>query len=36
MENAFVVNRCGYAGEDGFEIAMPTENAVSIAAKLVT
>lgn len=26
---------CGYTGEDGFEIAMPAENAVSIASKLL-
>jgi aminomethyltransferase len=29
------ITRCGYTGEDGFEIAMPAENAVSIAAKLL-
>ncbi len=28
--------RCGYTGEDGFEIAMPAENAVSIASKLLS
>lgn len=28
-------NRCGYTGEDGFEIAMPAEHAVSIASKLL-
>jgi aminomethyltransferase len=28
--------RCGYTGEDGFELAMPTEHAVSIAEKLVS
>jgi aminomethyltransferase len=28
-------SRCGYTGEDGFEIAMPAEHAVSIAAKLI-
>lgn len=28
--------RCGYTGEDGFEIAMPAANAVSIAAKLLS
>lgn len=27
--------RCGYTGEDGFEIAMPAENAVTIASKLL-
>ena len=27
--------RCGYTGEDGFEIAMPEEHAVSIASKLL-
>ena len=27
--------RCGYTGEDGFEIAMPAEHAVSIASKLL-
>ncbi len=26
---------CGYTGEDGFEIAMPAENAVAIALKLL-
>jgi len=26
---------CGYTGEDGFEIAMPAEHAVSIASKLI-
>eukprot|EP00549_Striatella_unipunctata_P011623 CAMPEP_0118687030 /NCGR_PEP_ID=MMETSP0800-20121206/8151_1 /TAXON_ID=210618 ORGANISM="Striatella unipunctata, Strain CCMP2910" /NCGR_SAMPLE_ID=MMETSP0800 /ASSEMBLY_ACC=CAM_ASM_000638 /LENGTH=415 /DNA_ID=CAMNT_0006584159 /DNA_START=55 /DNA_END=1302 /DNA_ORIENTATION=- len=29
------ITRCGYTGEDGFEIAMPAENAVSIASKLL-
>ena len=29
-------HRCGYTGEDGFEIAMPAENAVSIASKLLS
>lgn len=29
------VTRCGYTGEDGFEIAMPAEHAVSIASKLL-
>ena len=29
------ITRCGYTGEDGFEIAMPAESAVSIAAKLL-
>ena len=28
-------NRCGYTGEDGFEIAMPEAYAVSIASKLL-
>lgn len=28
--------RCGYTGEDGFEIAMPAEDAVSIALKLLS
>ena len=28
-------HRCGYTGEDGFEIAMPAEYAVSIASKLL-
>ena len=28
--------RCGYTGEDGFEIAMPAENAESIASKLIS
>lgn len=31
----FSLNRCGYTGEDGFEIAMPTEHAVAIASKLM-
>lgn len=29
------ITRCGYTGEDGFEIAMPTEYAVDIASKLL-
>lgn len=29
------ITRCGYTGEDGFEIAMPSNNAVSIASKLL-
>jgi aminomethyltransferase len=29
-------NRCGYTGEDGFEIAMPSAHAVSIASKLLS
>ncbi|CAB9504436.1 Aminomethyltransferase, mitochondrial [Seminavis robusta] len=29
------ITRCGYTGEDGFEIAMPAESAVSIASKLL-
>mmetsp|Transcript_32902 Transcript_32902/g.79987 ORF Transcript_32902/g.79987 Transcript_32902/m.79987 type:complete len:426 (+) Transcript_32902:192-1469(+) len=29
------ITRCGYTGEDGFEIAMPAENAVAIASKLL-
>jgi aminomethyltransferase len=28
-------HRCGYTGEDGFEIAMPAEHAVSIASRLL-
>jgi aminomethyltransferase len=27
--------RCGYTGEDGFEIAMPADSAVTIASKLL-
>mmetsp|Transcript_22646 Transcript_22646/g.45568 ORF Transcript_22646/g.45568 Transcript_22646/m.45568 type:complete len:415 (+) Transcript_22646:95-1339(+) len=30
------ITRCGYTGEDGFEIAMPAEHAVSIASKLIS
>jgi aminomethyltransferase len=30
------ITRCGYTGEDGFEIAMPAAYAVSIAAKLLS
>lgn len=30
------VTRCGYTGEDGFEIAMPASYAVSIASKLLS
>lgn len=30
------ITRCGYTGEDGFEIAMPKEHATSIASKLLT
>lgn len=30
------ITRCGYTGEDGFEIAMPAEDAVSIASKLLS
>jgi len=30
------ITRCGYTGEDGFEIAMPYEHAVSIASKLLS
>jgi aminomethyltransferase len=30
-----MIHRCGYTGEDGFEIAMPAEYAVSIASKLL-
>eukprot|EP00980_Cylindrotheca_fusiformis_P008088 scaffold1722_cov120-Cylindrotheca_fusiformis.AAC.18 len=29
------ITRCGYTGEDGFEIAMPEEYAVAIASKLL-
>mmetsp|Transcript_26453 Transcript_26453/g.40990 ORF Transcript_26453/g.40990 Transcript_26453/m.40990 type:complete len:410 (+) Transcript_26453:88-1317(+) len=29
------ITRCGYTGEDGFEIAMPFDSAVSIASKLL-
>ncbi len=29
------ITRCGYTGEDGFEIAMPAESTVSIASKLL-
>lgn len=29
------MHSCGYTGEDGFEIAMPAESAVSIASKLL-
>lgn len=29
------VTRCGYTGEDGFEISMPAENAVDLAQKLL-
>lgn len=29
------ITRCGYTGEDGFEIAMPEASAVSIASKLL-
>mmetsp|Transcript_26991 Transcript_26991/g.56522 ORF Transcript_26991/g.56522 Transcript_26991/m.56522 type:complete len:425 (-) Transcript_26991:125-1399(-) len=29
------ITRCGYTGEDGFEIAMPAAHAVSIASKLL-
>jgi aminomethyltransferase len=28
--------RCGYTGEDGFELAMPAEHAVSIASRLLS
>jgi aminomethyltransferase len=31
----FFLKRCGYTGEDGFEIAMPAEHTVSIASKLL-
>jgi len=30
------ITRCGYTGEDGFEISVPAEYAVSIASKLVS
>eukprot|EP00587_Corethron_hystrix_P004747 CAMPEP_0113330730 /NCGR_PEP_ID=MMETSP0010_2-20120614/21900_1 /TAXON_ID=216773 ORGANISM="Corethron hystrix, Strain 308" /NCGR_SAMPLE_ID=MMETSP0010_2 /ASSEMBLY_ACC=CAM_ASM_000155 /LENGTH=413 /DNA_ID=CAMNT_0000193527 /DNA_START=112 /DNA_END=1354 /DNA_ORIENTATION=+ /assembly_acc=CAM_ASM_000155 len=30
------ITRCGYTGEDGFEIAMPAESAVAIAQKLLS
>eukprot|EP00934_Nitzschia_sp_Nitz4_P009243 Nitzschia sp. Nitz4//scaffold218_size35881//5463//6859//NITZ4_007788-RA/size35881-processed-gene-0.8-mRNA-1//1//CDS//3329542262//9233//frame0 len=29
------ITRCGYTGEDGFELAMPSEYAVAIASKLM-
>ena len=29
-------HRCGYTGEDGFELAMPYDHAVSIASKLLS
>jgi len=29
------ITRCGYTGEDGFEIAMPADSAVAIASKLL-
>jgi aminomethyltransferase len=32
----FFYYRCGYTGEDGFEIAMPHASAVSIASKLLS
>jgi aminomethyltransferase len=35
--NAFsTTQRCGYTGEDGFEVAMPAEHAVSIASRLLS
>lgn len=34
--NGCRITRCGYTGEDGFEIAMPTDSAVSIASKLLS
>jgi aminomethyltransferase len=30
-----IIYSCGYTGEDGFEIAMPAENAVAIGSKLL-
>lgn len=30
------ITRCGYTGEDGFELSVPAENAVSIASKLLS
>ncbi|KAL3809616.1 hypothetical protein ACHAXA_006615 [Cyclostephanos tholiformis] len=30
------VTRCGYTGEDGFEVAMPADYAVSIASRLLS
>ena len=33
---AYCTARCGYTGEDGFEIAMPAEYAESIASKLIS
>lgn len=29
------ITRCGYTGEDGFELAIPAENTVSMASKLL-
>lgn len=30
------INRCGYTGEDGFEISVPSDQAVMIADSLVS
>ena len=34
--SSFWGTRCGYTGEDGFELSVPAENAVSIASKLLS
>ena len=34
--NGCRITRCGYTGEDGFELAMPADSAVSIASKLLS
>lgn len=33
--NGCRITRCGYTGEDGFEIAIPAEHTVSVASKLL-